>query len=523
MLRLYACMVAFVGVLIAPFLLQGVFRERALERPEQTGEMLELRIITPHNQDIRRVFEPAFSDWHRSHFGRGVAITYLSPGGTNDIVRYLRDLYGTYRDAQGKLLPEAQVSSGIELVWGGGDYAFERDFKPVLKPLVLSPGVLEAAFPAPDLAGVALFDPEALASSSGPKWVGVVLSSFGLIYAPDFYADLGLPPPESWSDLARPELHGLLALADPTRSGSAAVAYMMVLQRAMESAERAWLADHPELGYSLSQAELRPADEQLPSYQQALGRGWKEGMRTLLLMAANARYFADSGSRPCVDVGDAEAAAGVAIDFFARVFQDQIGKARITYHAPRGATAITPDPIGILYGTRGEREVLANRFVEFLLSPDGQRLWDLDRGHSPYISRSLRRMPVRRDVYADRTGWADDDNPFETAQGFNLRQRWMRQLGRLVPIWAAAWIDGKPELDQAYAALLAVADPERRERLRQRLSDLPIELPELTRPSSDGALSGGDAKLRIARERMEWSSRFRAHYLSVLRDAEEGD
>jgi iron(III) transport system substrate-binding protein len=484
--------------------------------------MLELRIITPHNQGIRRVFEPAFSDWHRAHFGRGVAITYLSPGGTNDIVRYLRDLYDSYRDLQGKLLPEAQVSSGIELVWGGGDYAFERDFKPFLKPLALGPGVLEAAFPGPDLAGVALFDPDALSGSAGPKWVGVVLSSFGLIYAPDFYAALGLPPPGSWSDLARPELHGLLALADPTRSGSAAVSYMMVLQRAMASGERAWLREHPELGYSETQLELRAADERLPSYQEALARGWKEGMRTLLLMAANARYFADSGSRPCVDVGDAEAAAGVAIDFFARVFQDQIGKARITYHAPRGATAITPDPIGILYGTLGEHELLANRFVEFLLSPEGQRLWDLDAGRSPYISRSLRRMPVRRDVYADRTGWADDENPFETAQGFNLRQRWMRQLGRLVPIWAAAWIDGKPELDRAYAALLAVADPERRERLRQRLSDLPIELSELTHPSGEGAPPGGDARLRTARERLDWSARFRAHYLRVLHDAEEG-
>jgi ABC-type Fe3+ transport system substrate-binding protein len=350
--------------------------------------------------------------------------------------------------------------------------------------------------------------------------VGIVLSSFGLIYSPDFYAALGLPAPDSWEDLARPELKGLLALADPTRSGSAAVVYMMVLQRAMETAERAWLRDHPELGYD-EQSQLRPVDESSPSYRAALARGWKEGMRTLLLMAANARYFGDSASRPCVDVGDAEAAAGVAIDFYARVFQDQIGKHRITYHAPRGATAITPDPIGILYGTRGERELLANRFVEFLLSPESQRLWNLDAGQSPYVPRSLRRLPVRRDVYLDRKGWADDENPFEMAQGFNMRQRWTRQLGRLVPIWAAAWIDGKPELDRAYRALLAVRDPGRREQLRQRLADLPIELDELTRPIAEGSASAMDARLRAARERMGWSTRFREHYLGVLRAARE--
>jgi len=462
------------------------------------------------------VFEPAFSDWHREHYGRSVAITYLSPGGTNDIVRYLRDLYGTYRDAAGKLLPEEQVNSGIELVWGGGDYTFERDFKPFLQPLNLPPELLAAAFPRPDLAGVALFDRDALTPGRSPRWVGVVLSSFGVIYSPDFYERLGLPAPDSWNDLARPELRGLLALADPTRSGTAAVSYMMVLQRAMASAEQRWLDAHPEAG-----GALRPSDEGEPSYQEALADGWKEGMRVLLLMAANARYFTDSGSRPCADVGDAEAAAGVAVDFYARVFQDQIGRRRITYHAPRGATAITPDPIGILYGTRGERQIVANRFVEFLLSPDAQRLWNLQPGRSPYVTRSLRRMPVRRDVYADRSGWADDENPFEVAEGFNLRQRWMRQLNRLVPVWAAAWIDGKTELDQAYRAVLGVADPERRQRLLFRLSDLPIELSEVLRPAEE-ATQAKDPRLLAARERIDWSERFRNHYRDVLRAAKAG-
>jgi ABC-type Fe3+ transport system substrate-binding protein len=523
LLRLYGCLAAFFAVLLAPFLLRGVLGDVATRRmqpettsPDGPAEVLELRIVTPHNQDIRRVFEPAFSDWHREHYGRSVAITYLSPGGTNDIGRYLRDLYGTYRDGAGKLLPEEQVNSGIELVWGGGDYAFERDFKPFLKPLSLRRELLAAAFPRADLAGVALFDPDALTAGRAPKWVGVVLSSFGVIYAPDFYERLGLPAPESWNDLARPELSGLLALADPTRSGTAAVSYMMVLQRAMASAEQRWLDVHPEAG-----GALRPSDEREPSYQQALASGWKDGMRVLLLMAANARYFTDSGSRPCADVGDAEAAAGVAVDFYARVFQEQIGRRRITYYAPRGATAITPDPIGILYGTRGEREVLANRFVEFLLSPDAQRLWNLQPGRSPYVTRSLRRMPVRSDVYADRSGWADDENPFEVAEGFNLRQRWMRQLSRLVPVWAAAWIDSKTDLDQAYRAVLGIRDPERRQRLLFRLSDLPIELSELVRPPAESAGSK-DPRLLAARERIDWSERFRNHYRDVLRDAKAG-
>lgn len=517
MLRVYLCLVAFFGVLCLPFAVRFWLGSTDAEPPRarSTDAALTLRIITPHNQDIRRVFEPAFSDWHRKHHGQAVDITYMSPGGTNEIVRYLTDVYGSYRDSSGNLLPEEQVNSGIELVWGGGDYVFDRIFKPLLKPLTVSKELIAAAFPRTDLAGVPLLDIEPGAAS--PKWVGIVLSSFGIVHAPEFYDVLGLPAPESWHDLARPELSGLLALADPTKSGSAAFIYMMVLQRAMASAEQAWLADNPDLA-STAAGDL----EQVAAYSEALGAGWKAGMRTLLLMAANARYFTDSGSRPCADVGDAESAAGVAIDFFARVFQEQIGKGRITYHAPRGATAVTPDPIGVLYGTRGEREVLANRFIEFLLSPEAQRLWNLEGGRSPYVARSLRRMPVRRDVYANRAGWADDDNPFEAAAGFNMRQRWMRQLGRLIPIWAASWIDTKPSLDRAYHAVLRVSDRERRERLLFDLSDLPVRLEDVAPRAvpEPKEREETDPRLRAARERMGWAARFRRHYADVLARAE---
>jgi ABC-type Fe3+ transport system substrate-binding protein len=510
--RLHAHVLAFAAVLLLPFAVRGWIGEKPQPQGVGTGQpAVTLRIITPHNQDIRRAFELAFSDWHERRYGRPVAITYLSPGGTNDIVRYLRDLYGAYRDASGQLLPEAQVKVGIEIVWGGGDYTFEREFKPILKPLSLPPGLIEQVFPQKDLAGVALLDPDA--GGGAPKWVGVVLASFGIIYAPEIYSALGLPAPETWNDLARPELAGLLALADPTRSGTAAVNYMMVLQQAMASEERRWLDQHPE------HASAGPEVENEPGYRAALGEGWKQGMRVLVLMAANARYFTDSGSRPCADVGDGESAAGVAIDFFARVYQEQIGERRIQYHAPRGATAITPDPVGILYGTLGENDVVANRFVEFLLSTEGQRLWNLDVGQSPYLPRSLRRMPVRRDVYADRRGFADDDNPFDIAEGFNMRQRWMRQQNRLLPIWGAAWMDAKSMLDEAYQAVLAVRDPARRERLLFELSDIPIDYEEVAGPAPRAeprdAASKPDPRLEAARSRLGLGDRFRRHYASV--------
>lgn len=518
MSRLHAPLLAFTSVLLLPFAVR-LWLGRAPAPLESAslaqggGEVRALSIITPHNQDIRRAFELAFSDWYRARYGGRVALTFLSPGGTNDIVRFLEDAYGAYRDAAGKLPPPEQINVGIDVVWGGGDYVFERNFKPILAPLELPPELLRQVFPQRDLGGMALLDPDAV-DYAAPKWVGTVLSSFGIIYSPDVYDSIGAKPPESWTDLAQPELAGLLALADPTRSGSAAYTYMMVLQRAMAAGERSFLGAHPERAAG-------PELEADPAYREALGRGWKEGMRTLVLMAANARYFTDSGHRPCADVGDGESAAGIAIDFFARVYEDEIGSRRLRFIAPRGATAITPDPVGVLYGTHGEHEVTANRFVEFLLSREGQRLWNLAAGQSPYVSRSLRRLPIRRDVYADRTGFADADNPFEIAEGFNMRQRWMRQLSRLLPIWAAAWLDSKSSLDEAYRAVLAVGDGERRERLRFELSDIPVEYDEVLQPVAPAGAAGSDQRLRAARERASYSERFRAHYRDVLAHAEE--
>lgn len=505
----YAFLLAFLLVLAAPFMMRALVLAPEAEAEPRDPDALELRILTPHNQDIRRTFGEAFSAWHRARFGRRVTILYLTPGGTMDIVRYVRDAYDAAREPGAALPPEAGVAPVAELVWGGGDATFERELKPYLKPVTLPPGVLAAAFPAPDLNGIPLYD----SADGAPRWVGVALSSFGILYSPELYRTLKLPPPLTWRDLTRAELDGWLALADPTRSGSAAIAYVLVVQRAMADAEAAFFAAEPGLAREAALAD--------PRYRDALARGWKRGMQTLLLMAANARYFTDSASQPPNDVGNGEAAAAVAIDFYARVFQDQVGEERLRYVAPAAATAITPDPIAVLYGVRGEREQLANRFIEFLLTPEAQRLWNLKPGQSPYVVRSLRRLPIRRDVYRDRRGWADDVDPFEQAGDFNLRPEWMQSFRELRLVWAAAWIDSKTALDAAHRQILRVRDPARRAALLEQLSDLPIELRELTsiakrrRALEQSPDRASDPRLFLAETRVELGARFRRHFDAV--------
>lgn len=505
-MRRYAFLLGFLAILAAPFVVRGAFLEHRQRATEPEADGPELRILTPHNQDIRDAFARAFAAWHEKHHGSRPKIIYLTPGGTLDIVRYVTDSYTRRGFPKDPKLDEAQISPVAELVFGGGDTTFDRELKPFLKPVTLPKEALEAAFPTPDLNGVPLYEPT---SQGAPRWIGVVLSSFGMVYSPEFYRVLNLPPPTTWQDLARPELAGLLALADPTRSGSAAVAYLVAVQSAMAHAEEDYW-------------ETRPGEPRLPStepgYLDALESGFQRGMSTLLLMAANARYFTDSAGQPPNDVGNGEAAAAVAIDFYARIFQEQVGPERLRYVAPRAATAIAPDPIGVLYGTRGERERLANRFIEFLLTPEAQRLWILKGGKSPFLERSLRRLPIRRDVYRDRRDFADDVDPFSEAGGFNLRTEWMGSFRELRLVWAAAFIDGKGALDAARRRIQRVEDPSRQRALFDELAALPFELAELTRITRERK-NAKDSRLFLARTRVELGMRFRRHYQALAEKA----
>ncbi len=520
-MRRYLFVILFALVLALPFALRAVIRAPEVALPADSGAD-RLVIVTPHNQDIRREFAQAFDQWHRRHYGASVTIDYRTPGGANDIIRLVQTLYDGQRKPGGALPPPDQVKGvDIDLVWGGGDFMFNNELKPlgVLQPIPLPPDILTAAFPQKTLGGIKLYDQTASASGEllPPKWVGICLSSFGIVYNPTMYQVLNLPPPGTWSDLANPRLAGWVALADPTHSGSVAVAYMMVLQRAMADAETAFLTHHPQL------KDLPPAKlQQRPDYQNAIDRGWHTGMGTLLLMAANARYFTDSATMPPMDVANGDAAAGVAIDFYANTYEEVMGRDRVRYVAPHAATAITPDPIAILYGVRGRRLTLATHFIEFLLSPEGQRLWILKPGApGGPLQRSLRRSPIRRDVYQNQQGWADDFNPFTASGGFNQRGQWMVLFSDIRPLWAAAWIDSRDSLKQAYAAILAVQDPQRRRDLIAELADLPITRADVRNLQKERKQhrNAPNASEWTARQRIDWAKKFRAHYAKTAAQA----
>ena len=148
------------------------------------------------------------------------------------------------------------------------------------------------------------------------------------------------------------------------------------------------------------------------------------------MIAANGRYFADSSGKVPRDVTSGNAVAGMCIDYYGRTFEDTVrgedGESRVRFVVPVGGTSVSVDPVAVLRGApHGE---LAQDFVEFLISTEGQQLWTYAKGSEggPRY-RNLRRLPVRRDFYTPENEERMVDGnvkPYELAQSFQYEGRW---------------------------------------------------------------------------------------------------
>lgn len=378
--------------------------------PEAGGR--RLIVVTPHVQQICEEFAHAFSDWHEREFGEAVSIDYRKPGGTSEIRRQLAAEYrarlaeGRYEpvpEGDGYEVAMAPGTIGADLMFGGGSYdhgqiargvrvtldtpggEVEMDV-PMSVPAGLSGAELAEVFGENRIGTQALYDPD-------QYWIGTALSSFGIVYNRDIYTRLGIEPPVSFDDLTDPRLRGWVALADPRQSGSITTTFDSVL------------GNH----------------------------GWDEGWRILREMCGNARYFTNASTKPPADVSSGDAAAGLAIDFYGRGQAQAVADAgdpdRMGYIDPAGEVYIDADPVSILRG--GPDPELARRFLRFILTEPGQALWQFPAATSPDAAdnppgpdgrpmgperHELRRMPIRRSMYAEHFGhFRDKVVPFEIA------------------------------------------------------------------------------------------------------------
>ena len=442
-----------------------------------------LVIITPHNEAIRYEFGRGFAEWYRARTGRTIAIDWRVIGGTSDIARFLESEYvaafeNFWRRKLGKgwstevqagfqnaRLPKdasasvqearaaflaSEVSCGIDLFFGGGTYDFEKQ---AAAGRLVDSGVRQAH---PEWFGDAAI-PRRFGGEdywqTGGLWVGTVLSSYGIIFNRDALQRLGIRrEPAQWSDLAAPELVGEVGLADPTKSGSVAKAFENVIQQQMQR--------------RLTAVGKMPPPEQ---EADAVRAGWLDGLRLLQLVGANARYFTDTSQKPPIDVASGNCAVGLCIDFYGRQQQEAVRRRdrseRIGYVSPAGGSVSSVDPIGLLRGARNR--VAAVAFIEFVLSLEGQKLWNFQPGTPGGPLRFvLRRLPVRRDFYAQAEWkkWRSDPEefPFDQRDPLVYRAAWtsgiFREMAFVIRVMCQ---DTHPELAKAWRAIIVAPEPMR--------------------------------------------------------------
>ncbi|HEX8834564.1 MAG TPA: extracellular solute-binding protein [Abditibacteriaceae bacterium] len=292
----------------------------------------ELMIISPHGREVQAEFERVFIAKNP-----GVKLTWIDQGGSSDDLRFVQTEFAGKKPDEG---------IGLDLFFGGGPESFlEMSKAGLLQPLKSTYNI-----PA-QLNGMPL-------RGAKNEWVGATLSGFGILYNKSIATRDKLPVPTQWADLGKPELRNRIILADPRHSGSAHMAYEIILQ----------------------------------------ANGWKRGWEILTAMTGNTRTYASSGSQVPNDVASGEAVMGPAIDFYAATKIASAGEGKLGYAESKGQRVVTPDPIGVLRGA--PHADLAHRFVDFVMSPEGQKLWMLKKG-SPGgpQNNELFRKPILPSLY----------------------------------------------------------------------------------------------------------------------------
>jgi hypothetical protein len=162
-----------------------------------------------------------------------------------------------------------------------------------------------------------------------------------------------------------------------------------------------------------------------------------------------------------------DAAVGMCIDFYGRSYHElyrdpATGESRIEFVMPRGGTSIGADPIGLLRGA--PHPELAHHFIEFVLSPEGQKIWNYRVGAPGGPTRhALRRPPIRRDFYVEANFPHMTDptfDPYRAAEGFTYHPEWTGSLfAPLRFVIRAACMDPHEEQIAAWEALVAAGLP----------------------------------------------------------------
>jgi hypothetical protein len=200
----------------------------------------------------------------------------------------------------------------------------------------------------------------------------------------------------------------------------------------------------------------------------------------------------------------------------------------MTFVAPVGGTSVSCDPISLLRGA--EHRTIAERFITFALSAEGQRLWVYRSGIAGGPAKyALWRLPIRRDFYpTDDPGVAScyqqqrdytvfnlaepGINAYALATNFTYVARWTSQhFGVHRDLIKAMCLDSGSELRAAWRAILEHGGPAAQPEAMRLLTQLPDRPEPLTWASALDITHRYDS-LDYTRQ---WTDCFRRNYRAV--------
>lgn len=416
----------------------------------------QLIIVSPHWEGIQYEFTRAFEEHHRARTGESVRLRWRDLGGTSQIEKALNSLF--------EINPQ---TAGIDVFFGGGIDPFEsQKARGQLAPFRLPDEVLNAL--PREVGGFPIVDEDFM-------FYGSALSSFGILENRRVVEILGLPPVKTWEDLCDPRLFSWVSSTDLRKSGAAHMIYEIILQ----------------------------------------AYGWERGWAIIYQSSGNVRQFEQSSSGPTKQVSQGEAAYALAIDINGMTQQAFLGIENVKFSIPEGVSVINPDGIAILRGAPNRD--LAEAFVTFVMSREGQALWMTPTGQPGGARRfGISRMGVLPELYEnDLTGLLVPTNPFKAEFSFTYNTALGSSRWSLVnSLMGQTIIDVHPHLVRAWRAIIDLPSAERTP-LLQRFS-----APFITEEESAqlAAIWGRD-KLRAGQLSNQWMQEAVTRFRTLEREA----
>ena len=293
-----------------------------------SGPTQTITVLTRHDVAIHGAYETAF-----------LASDFAQENNIIDVI---------WKTQDGGFWDDVIAAGGVDILWGGGPTLFDQMQRDGNLEAMNWTSIEEVLDRVPDeIAGA---DMKRYDGNGDVIWCAAAISSFGFTVNHAFLDAYALPTPTNWTDLSQPIWGSLLptatlAMGNAPKTTSNTRIYEIITQ----------------------------------------GMGWDTGWITMARMAGSARLYQGSVQTQAA-AENQEVGVSMSIDFYG--YNTQLNNPDCEYILPEGETIVNGDPIAIVKDT--PKMDLAEGFVDFVLSPEGQAVW---------LSPGISRMPVLGEAF----------------------------------------------------------------------------------------------------------------------------